>query len=191
MGSSIVTGVIYAPWNKMVGRGPTEDELNRSADCLREVGRFARDHGVKLGVEAVNRYETYLVNTAEQALKFVNLIAQPNVGIHLDTFHMGIEEKSVAAAVRTAGDKLFHLHVIENDRGTPGTGQVAWDSLFAALADIKYGAFAGLETFLVPEPPLANLTHIWRKLAPDGDTLVRQGLAFLRDKAKKYGLAEN
>lgn len=189
LGSSLVTGVITAPWNKLVGRGPTEEELNRSAECLREVARYAQAHGVRLGVEAVNRYETYFVNTAEQARSFVNLVGEPNVGIHLDTFHMNIEEKSVADAVRTAGSKLFHLHVIENDRGTPGTGQVAWDPLFAALAEIKYAGFGGIETFLVLEPQLANLTRIWRKLAPDGDTLVRQGLAFLRGKAQEHGLA--
>jgi len=190
LGSKIVTGVIYAPWNKMAGRGPTQDELNHSADSLREVARYAQERGVRLGVEAVNRYETYLVNTAEQARSFVNLIGEPNVGIHLDTFHMNIEEKNIADAVRTVGSQLFHLHVIENDRGTPGTGHVAWDPLFATLAEIKYTGFGGIETFLVLQPQLANLIRIWRKLAPDGDTLVREGLAFLRGKAREYGLAE-
>jgi len=158
---------------------------------MRGIARFAQDYGVTLGIEAVNRYETYFINTAEQALRFVNLVGEPNVGVHLDTFHMNIEEKSLPEAVRTAGSKLVHLHVIENDRGIPGTGHVSWDPLFAALAEIKYARCAGLETFLVATPQIASLTHVWRKLAPDGDTLTREGLAFLRSKAQKHGLLES
>lgn len=190
-GGHLVTGVIYTAWNKQVGRGPTDEEINCSADCMRGIARFAQEYGVTLGVEAVNRYETYFINTADQALRFVNLVGEPNVGVHLDTFHMNIEEKSLPEAVRTAGNKLVHLHAIENDRGIPGTGHLAWDPLFAALAEIKYTGFAGFETFLVATPHLANLTRVWRKLAPDGDTLVKDGLAFLRAKAMNYGLVQN
>jgi D-psicose/D-tagatose/L-ribulose 3-epimerase len=187
-GSRILTGIIYAPWSAAAGHGATEDELNWSAESLREVARYAQDYGIQLGLEAVNRYESCFINTAEQARKLVDLVGEFNVGIHLDTFHMNIEEKDLAEAVRTAGDKLIHLHVIENDGGIPGTGHLAWDSLFAALAEVRYTGLAGIETFLLLTPRNAKLNRVWRKLAPDGDTLATQGLAFLRGKAERYGL---
>lgn len=188
LGSDLVTGVTYAPWNKLVGRGPTKDELAWSAEALGEVARYARNLGIRLGIEAVNRYETYVINTAAQARNFVDSIGEPNVGIHLDTFHMNIEEKSLPNAIRIAGDKLFHLHAIENDRGVPGTGHLDWDGLFSALAEIGYNGLTGIETFLVAAPQVASLTCIWRQLAPDGDSLARDGLAFLQAKAHLHNI---
>lgn len=188
LGSDLVTGVTYAPWTKLVGRGPTGDELSWSAESLREVARYAQRFGVRLGIEPVNRYETYVLNTAAQARCFVDRIGEPNIGIHLDTFHMNIEEKSLPDAIRTAGEKLFHLHAIENDRGIPGTGHLDWDGVFNALAQVGYNGVAGIETFLVAVPHVAALTCIWRQLAPDGDTLAQNGLAFLKAKSRQHAL---
>ena len=112
------------PWNTLAGRAPTDEELSRFAECLRDVDRYAQDYGLRLGIEPINRYEAYLVNTAEQARALADLVDEPNVGVHLDTFHMNIEEKSFSDAVRKAGSKLIHLHVIENDRGIPGSGHL-------------------------------------------------------------------
>jgi D-psicose/D-tagatose/L-ribulose 3-epimerase len=114
---------------------------------LREVARYAGSLGVTVGIEPVNRYETYLVNTSEQALTLKRMIDEPNVKVHLDTYHMNIEEKSFYDAVKLAGEDLIHLHLCENMN-----------------------------------------TWVWRQLAPDGDTLVREGVAFIREMQAKYGL---
>jgi D-psicose/D-tagatose/L-ribulose 3-epimerase len=136
--------------------------------------------------EPVNRYETYLINTCDQALKMIDLIAEDNVFVHLDTYHMNIEEKSFYEATRKANKKLIHYHLCENDRGIPGTGLVDWDGIFRALKEIDYFGFAALESF-VDSTDNMN-TWVWRQLAPDGDTLLQEGVAFIRRMQAKYHL---
>jgi D-psicose/D-tagatose/L-ribulose 3-epimerase len=142
--------------------------------------------GVKIGLEPVNRYETYLINTCEQALALKKLINHNNIGIHLDSYHMNIEEKDFYEATRRAGKDLVHYHFCENDRGIPGTGNVDWDGIFRALAEIDYNGYAALESFV---DITTNMnTWVWRQLAPDGNTLLQEGVKFIRDKQKAYGL---
>jgi len=139
-------------------------------------------------VESINRYETYLVNLASQALELLERIDEPNTFVHLDTYHMNIEEKSWAEPVVLAGDRLCHFHLCENDRGIPGTGLVDWEELFGALARIGYAGYAGLESFVDVSEDMVAGTCVWRDLAPSGDVLVREGTAFLRDLARRHGL---
>jgi D-psicose/D-tagatose/L-ribulose 3-epimerase len=101
---------------------------------------------------------------------------------------MNIEEKGYYAPIAAAGDRLMHVHTSENDRGTPGTGLVRWDEVFQALRDIKYDGFITIESFVTSVPAVAASTCVWRSLAPDGDTLAREGLAFLKEMAEKYKL---
>ncbi|MFH1929718.1 MAG: sugar phosphate isomerase/epimerase family protein [Chloroflexota bacterium] len=190
IGGNILAGPYYASMGTLVGRGPTDEELEHSAHGLKEVARFAMDLGVKLALEPLNRYETYLINTSEQGLRMIERIGEPNVGLQLDTYQMNIEEKDFYAAIINAGDRLFHCHVCENDRGIPGTGLVRWDRVFQALRDINYQGAVSIESFVSSIPEIAAATCIWRSLAPDGDTLAREGLTFLRSMAQKYGLAE-
>lgn len=187
VGARNFSGVIYAQHVKPALRRPTEDDWQRSADCLREVAGFARERGVQIGIEPVNRYETHLVNTCEQARKLKDLIGAENVKIHLDTYHMNIEEKDFYEATKLAGDDLIHVHLCENDRGIPGTGQVGWEGIFRALGEMHYDGCAALESFVDGTDNMN--TWVWRQLAPDGDTLVREGLAFIREMQAKYGLA--
>jgi len=189
IGANVLAGVYYGPIGKLVGRGPTEEELARSAAGLRKVARFARDYGVKLALEPVSRYETYLLNTAEQGLAMVHRIGEPNVGLLLDTYHMNIEEKDFYDPIVAAGDQLFHLHASENDRGIPGTGLVQWDRVFQALREINYEGVITIESFVTTVPEIAASTCVWRSLAPDGDTLAGEGLTFLKRMAQKHGLA--
>lgn len=189
IGATILGGVFYAPIGKLVGRGPSEAELSRSAEGLREVARFAQDHGVKLAMEPVSRYETYLINTVDQGLEMVERVGEPNVGLLLDTYHMNVEEKDFYRPIASAGERLFHCHACENDRGIPGTGLVHWDRVFQALRDISYQGVVSIESFVSSVPEIAASTCIWRSLAPDGDTLAREGLAFLRTMAEQCGLA--
>jgi len=189
IGATILAGVYYGPIGKLIGRGPTNEELERSAEGLKEVARFAQEWGVKLALEPVNRYETYLINTAEQGLRMIERIDEPNVGLLLDTYQMNIEEKDFYDAIVKAGDGLFHCHACENDRGIPGTGLVHWDRVFQALRDINYQGVLTIESFASSIPETAASTCIWRSLAPDEDTLAREGLTFLRSLAQIYGLA--
>jgi D-psicose/D-tagatose/L-ribulose 3-epimerase len=186
MGAANFSGVIYSQHVKPALRRPTEQAWRYSADGLREVAKFARDLGVRIGLEPVNRYETYLVNTCQQAIKLRDMIGMDNVKIHLDTYHMNIEEKSFYEATRLAGKDLIHYHLCENDRGIPGTGLVDWDGIFKALGEMNYQGYAALESFVDCTDNMN--TWVWRQLAPDGDTLVREGLAFIRGMQKKHGL---
>lgn len=188
IGASLFSGVIYSQHVKQATSRPGARAWERSADCLREVARFAAGMGVQIGIEPVNRYETYLVNTCEQALRLKKMIGEDNVRIHLDTYHMNIEEKSFYEATRMAGKDLVHYHLCENDRGIPGTGLVDWDGIFKALAEIGYAGHAALESFVDCTDNMN--TWVWRQLAPDGDTLLRDGVEFIRRKQKECGLVD-
>ena len=186
IGASSFSGVIYSQFVKPAFQKPTENTWRYSADCLREVARFARNLGVTIGLEPVNRYETYLVNTCQQAIKLKQMIDEDNIKIHLDTYHMNIEEKSFYDATKLAGEDLIHYHLCENDRGIPGTGLVAWDDIFRALGEMNYQGHAALESFVDCTDNMN--TWVWRQLAPDGDTLLKEGVAFIRKMQQKYGL---
>jgi len=186
IGATNFSGVIYSKHIRQLDSRPTEREYIWSADCLRKVADYAKDLGIIIGLEPVNRYETFLVNTCEQALMLKDMINRDNIKIHLDTYHMNIEEKSFYEATLLAGDNLMHYHLCENDRGIPGTGLVDWDDIFKALAEINYTGYAALESFVDCTDNMD--TWVWRQLAKDGDTLVTEGTAFIRSKMKKYGL---
>ena len=184
--ASSFSGVIYSQFIKPATGRPTQQTWQYSADCLREVALFAKDLGVTIGIEPVNRYETYLVNTCQQAIRLKEMIGEDNIKIHLDTYHMNIEEKSFYDATKLAGEDLIHYHLCENDRGIPGTGLVAWDGIFRALGEMNYRGYAALESFVDCTDNMS--TWVWRQLAPDGDTLLKEGVAFIRQMQKKYGI---
>lgn len=186
IGAKSFSGVIYSQHVKAAAARPTEAAWRHSADALGEVADLGARLGVSIGLEPVNRYETYLVNTCEQALRLREMIGRENVRVHLDTYHMNIEEKSFYDATVMAGEHLIHYHLCENDRGIPGTGQVDWDGIFRALAEIGYDGHAALESFVDVTDNMN--TWVWRQLAPDGDTLLRQGADFIRRKQHEYGL---
>ncbi|WP_020618066.1 sugar phosphate isomerase/epimerase family protein [Paenibacillus daejeonensis] len=186
IGATSFSGVVYAEHVKPANRRPTEQEWTWAAEGLREAARLAAAHGVQIGLEPVNRYESNLVNTCEQALQLKSMIDEPNIRIHLDTYHMNIEEKSFEEATLAAGSDLIHYHLCENDRGIPGTGLVDWDALFRALAQLDYRGYAALESFVDVTDNMN--TWVWRQLAPSGDTLVEEGVAFIRGMMKKHGL---
>lgn len=180
------SGVIYSQHVKQTTKAATEDAWKWSAEILGKVAEHAREYGIQIGLEPVNRYETYLVNTCQQALRLIDMIKADNVKVHLDTYHMNIEEKSFYEATKMAGDKLIHYHLCENDRGIPGTGLVDWDGIFKALSEINYQGFAALESF-VDSTDNMN-TWVWRKLAKDSDTLLTEGVAFIKKMQRKYNL---
>lgn len=186
IGAQSFSGVIYAQHAKSMPGRPGEKHWRRSADGLRQAARLASDLGILIGLEPVNRYESCLINTCEQALRLKEMIGEACVKIHLDTYHMNIEEKSFYEATKQAGKDLIHYHLCENDRGIPGTGLIDWDSIFKALAEINYKGNAALESFVDCTDNMN--TWVWRQLAPSGDQLLREGIAFIHRKQKEYRL---
>lgn len=186
MGARTFSGVIYSAIGKKSDRRPGMAEWKNSAAGLAEVCRYAQDFGLTVGIEPVNRYETYLINTCAQAAELASMVDEPNLGIHLDTYHMNIEEKDFYQATRLAGDRLCHYHLCENDRGIPGTGLVDWQGIFRALGEMSYTGNAALESFVEVSDNMREATCVWRDLAPSGDELVREGLKFIRGLSAKY-----
>jgi D-psicose/D-tagatose/L-ribulose 3-epimerase len=171
-----------------VGVGGTEvvtdrerpDRLKSAAESLHQIGEFAAKAGVRYCVEILNRYEDNLVNTCAEACELIEMTGHPSVGIHLDTFHMNIEEGSMGDALRLAGDHLFHLHASDTHRGAPGGGHLNWKEIAEALRDINYSGFAVIESFN-PCGRLAPSGRAWHPYAESQDILAKEGLAFLRD----------
>jgi D-psicose/D-tagatose/L-ribulose 3-epimerase len=188
LGSPQLSGVIYGMHGKRPHDRPERHDWQWAADCLADVAEHAADRGLAIGLEPVNRYESPLLNTCGQAVELADMVGAPNVRIHLDTYHMNIEEKSWAEPVALAGERLCHFHLCENDRGIPGTGLVDWDELFGALGELHYDGYAGLESFVDVSEDMVAGTCVWRDLAPSGDVLVEEGTAFLRRLAREHGL---
>jgi len=186
LGGDLVTGVTYGAWGKLTGKGRTEQEWSHSVESLREACRAVRDRRVTIGVEAANRFETYFLNTASDAIKLVKEVNEPNIGVHLDTFHMNIEEKNFYDPIVSAGDLLCHFHCCENDRGVAGTGNVNWAAVFKALSKVHYDKWITLESFTPEIESVAASTAIWRQIAPSADALASDGLEFLKSMEIKY-----
>jgi D-psicose/D-tagatose/L-ribulose 3-epimerase len=182
LGGTNLVGPLYSA----VGRTWQQNEEERSRDLellvenLKQLSAFAGEQGVVLCVEPLNRFETSFLNLAEQAVDVVDRVEHPACQIMLDTFHMNIEEKSLGAAIRTAGRRLKHLHACENDRGAPGSGNVTWNEVAQALRDIEYDGPVVIESFTAKVKSIARAAAIWRSLAPTQDALASQGLKFLK-----------
>jgi D-psicose/D-tagatose/L-ribulose 3-epimerase len=185
LGGNVVAGPIYAP----VGRTGVLEERERAARLdrltrnLKPVADYAAARGVRLGLEPLNRFETNLINTAAQALEVIERVDSPALGILLDTFHMNVEEKHPAAAIRAVGQHLVHFHACGADRGTPGTDHTDWTAIAQALADIAYDGPIVIESFTSENQTIATAASIWRPLAASQDEIATQGLAFLRQLA--------
>jgi len=189
LGSDMIAGVLYGAWGVLVGRGRTQKEWDRSVAAFKEVCRYAQGRGVDLAVEPLNRFEVYFLNTTSDAVKYVKAVDEPNAKIHLDTFHMNIEEKNFYDPIIEAGDMLGHVHACENDRGIPGTGHVNWDEVYRGLSQIKYNRWITIESFVPDMKEMAAMTAIWRQIAPSADAIASDGLKFLKEMEKKYPLA--
>lgn len=186
MGAPIFSGVLYSAHGRRILGPPDRGYLKRAAEILKEVAKFAAKYNIVLGIEPVNRYESFLINTCNQALELLELIGTNNVKLHLDSFHMNIEENNFYWATKKAVPYLCYYHLSESHRGIPGTGTVDWDGIFRALAEEKYSGFVGMEIFWdVPEVVNAKLC-IWRKPVTFDEKVLYEGLAFLKSMEQKY-----
>lgn len=182
IGATVVAGPMYSPTGQTGAISP--DERSRNIESLARnlapVLEFADAHGVRLAVEPLNRFETSLFNTVAQTMELIDTVDQPALGLLLDTFHMNIEERDMAGAIRLAGDRLFHFHACGNDRGAPGNDGIAWHAVRDALRDTGYAGTVTIESFTSANQTIATAASIWRPLAPSQDALATEGLAFLR-----------
>lgn len=181
-------GVLYANLGTLTRQPPTSEERATCAEVLGVVAADAARRGITLGIEPVNRYETYLYNTTSDTLALLDAIGADNVGLHLDTYHMNIEEQGFRTPIEQAGARLNYIHLSESDRGLVGKGNVRWDDIFAGLAAIDYRGPLTLESFAAVNPDLIGATCMWRAPAYTGEQLAREGVAFLRAKAAEYHL---
>ena len=182
LGSPVVSGPMYSAVGKerldtAVAR---QDEWQRAVAGLHQWGSYAQQQGVRLALEPLNRFETDMINVVDQGLALLAAVDCDAVGLHLDTFHMHLEEKDSAAAIRRAGSRIYHVHACENDRGIPGTGQVNWPGVAQALNEVGYDGAVVIESFTPEVQSIARAVCIWREIAPDQDSIAAQGLAFLK-----------
>jgi len=180
VGAETLVGPYHSALGEFTGKGPTEDEWRWGVDSMRATAEHAAKYGVMLGVEYLNRFETYLLTSAADTARFVEAVNHPSCRMMYDTFHANIEEKDLAQAIRTAGKHIVHVHISENDRSTPGAGHVDWKTSFAALKEIGYDGWYVIEAFGLALPALAAATKIWRRMFTDELQLARDGLAFMK-----------
>ena len=179
-GAESIAGPFCSAVGWLPGRRRTEDEWKRAVEGLASLGPVLDRAGIDMAVEPLNRFETFFLNTAEDAVKLCDRIDHPRIGILFDTFHSNIEEKSIPDGYRTVGKHLKHVHTCENDRGTPGSGHVDWKGVFQALRDVNYDKWLVIETFGPSIPEIAAAACIWRDLAPTAESIATDGLKFLK-----------
>ena len=179
-GSRILAGPLYCPVGYLPGRRRTADEWNRAVEGYQSLTSTLEDNNVTLAIEPLNRFETFFLNTAADAAALCDQVGHPNVGILFDTFHANIEEKDIAAGYLTVGRHLRHVHTCENDRGTPGSGHVEWDSVFQALRELRYDGWLTIESFGVALGDLSAAASIWRDIERTPESIAFDGIQFLR-----------
>lgn len=179
-GGGLMAGPLYSPVGFLPGRRRTADEWSRAVECYQSLGETLNSHGVTVAVEPLNRFETYFLNTAADAVRLAGEIDHPRIGILFDTFHANIEEKDIASALRSAAPHLKHVHACENDRGTPGSGHIGWPAVFGALREIGYDGWITIESFGFALGDLSAAASIWRDLAPSAEDIAFEGVKFLK-----------
>lgn len=183
MGSDLNAEIICGPFHStnsfFTGRPPSNDERLWSIEMLKKVAEYATPSGITLTPEALNRFECYLYNTMEDIIYLIEQVNAPNLGGMYDTHHSNIEEKSQAAALKRIAPYLRHVHISENDRGTPGSGQVNWDEVFSTLKEIQYDGWLTIEAFSRLDPDFANAINVWRDFSPAKE-IYEDGLKFIK-----------
>jgi len=183
LGGTELCGVLYSALGKYPGPASKESRAN-SVSAMQRLGDYAADKGITVSLEVVNRYETNIMNTGLEGLAFLDEVNRSNVLLHLDTYHMNIEEDGMEKSVLAAGDRLGFVHIGESHRGYLGTGNVDFDTFFAALKKIKYQGPITFESFssAVVDKALSNALCVWRNLWSDSDDLASTALKFMKER---------
>jgi D-psicose/D-tagatose/L-ribulose 3-epimerase len=183
LGGTELCGVLYCSLGKYPGPASKENRAN-SVAAMQRLADYAADKGININLEVVNRYETNIINTGIEGLAFLDEVNRPNAFVHLDTYHMNIEEDGMEKSVLAAGDRLGFVHIGESHRGYLGTGNVDFDTFFAALKKINYQGPITFESFssAVVDPALSNTLCVWRNLWSDSDDLASTALTFMKER---------
>lgn len=195
MDGKIISGVSYAGWGVPDYSFEKPKLLENSINSMKVLSKKAEDYGITYGIEAVNRFEGVIINTAKEAVEYVDAVESKNVGVLLDTYHMNIEENNIGDAIRCAGDKLVGFHTGENNRTAPGRGHLDWDEIFKALGDVKYKGRIVSEPFIKTGGEVGRDIYVWRNLSDDIseefiDSEARHILKFTKEKSEKYLVTE-
>jgi D-psicose/D-tagatose/L-ribulose 3-epimerase len=181
-GVTHLCGPLHSALGEFTGAGPTEDEWKHGQEILAQAADHAKQAGLMLVLEYLNRFECYFLNSAANCSRFIREVDHPNLRMMYDSFHANIEEKSIAAAIRDSADVTVHVHISENDRSTPGEGNVDWDTTFATLKEVNYDGWFTVEAFGLALPDLAAATKIWRRMYSSEEDLAKNALAFMKSR---------
>jgi D-psicose/D-tagatose/L-ribulose 3-epimerase len=184
-GMEALAGPYHSALGYFSGAGPTKDEWKWAIDSMKEVAEHAEKCKVTLALEYLNRFECYLLNTAADGARFCREVNHPRCRMMYDTFHSHIEEKDTPAAIRALRGYLGHVHISENDRSTPGAGNVRWDETFDTLHEIGYDNLLVIEAFGLALDKLVPATKIWRRMYDNERQLAADGLKFMKDEVAK------
>ncbi|HZH95736.1 MAG TPA: sugar phosphate isomerase/epimerase family protein [Flavisolibacter sp.] len=187
LNATILCGPFHSAHAIFAKRAPEDREYQWSGEVLHSAGEYAAQAGITLALEAVNRFECYLCNTMDQLARLVKTADHPHVKAMFDTHHAHIEEKNVGDAISTIAPLLAHVHISENDRGTPGDGQVHFDEAFSSLAKINYGGWLTIEAFSRNDPAFANSIGVWREYSRPWD-IAEKGLPFIKQMIARHAL---
>ena len=187
MHAKVVCGPFHSAHAIFAQHAPQDQEYGWSAEVLHAAGEYAAQADITLAIEALNRFECYLCNTMEQLGSLVERVSHPNVRAMYDTHHANIEEKTNTQAINKIAPVLAHVHISENDRGTPGDGHVHWDETFSVLAKNKYQGWLTIEAFSRNDPEFANAINVWREYSKPWD-IAENGYKFIRQMCEKHGM---
>jgi len=189
MGGKVFGGINYSYWPAVFPKNLIDKRpyLERSIRCIKEISKVAEDYSITYCLEIVNRFEHFLLNTAEEGVAYVDAVGSPNVKLLLDAFHMNIEEDSMGGAILSVGDRLGHFHIGETNRKPPGQGHMPWDEMAQALKKINYQGRVVMEPFIKPGGEVGEAIHVWRDLSSGADEAqldlqAHQALSFIRSK---------
>lgn len=185
LNAEVLCGPFHSAFATFAQHAPEEEEYLRSAEILNQAGDYASQTDLILTPEALNRFECYLCNTMQQLKYLIEKVDHPNVRGMFDTHHANIEEKNFGDAIRTISPYLAHVHISENDRGTPGEGHVPWEETFSTLAEIEYDGWYTIEGFTRNDVDFANSIYVWREFAQPWD-MAEKGYKFIQEMIRKH-----
>jgi D-psicose/D-tagatose/L-ribulose 3-epimerase len=186
MEGDFLGGVLHSAIGTFTKNPCTLDEKMIVKQVFSEVADYAKNQNITIAPEPINRYESYVFTAAEEVFEMIESIGKPNIGIHLDTFHMNIEERNFYEPIIKAGNNLKHIHITESDRGMTGEGNVHWDDFFKALAEINYQGPLVLENFSSEITALVGPTSLWRPSKYNSEDLAKGSLLFMKKMVDKW-----
>lgn len=188
LGASLICGPLHSTLGHFSGEGPSAEEIEHAITVQREIGDLAAERGITIALEALNRFECYLVNTMDGLAALIHQIGHPNIRGMYDTFHANIEEADPIGALTRNIDVVAHIHISENDRGVPGRGNIPWAETYAAIRESGYDGWLTIEAFGRGLPDLAAATKVWRDFAESPEAVYREGYAHIEASMRQAGL---